>query len=106
MRSIVLAEHDGSTLHGATLCTIAAAQKLGHPCDLLLVGSGVEGLADTAATIPGLEKVLVADSTDLEHPIAENFSQILIDLADSYSHILAPATTFGKNILPDRKSVV
>ncbi|MFT7301137.1 MAG: electron transfer flavoprotein alpha subunit [Porticoccus sp.] len=100
MRILVLAEHDNSSLKPATLCTVAAAQAIGGDIDLLIVGSGCSGAANEAAKIPGIGKVLVADNPAYEHRLAENIAPLVAEVATNYSHILAPATTTGKNITP------
>lgn len=99
MSVLVLAEHDNAALKAATLNTITAAAQLGD-VHLLVAGSGCGTVGETAAKVAGLAKVLVADDAAYEHPIAENLAALLVRLADDYSHILAPATTFGKNVLP------
>ena len=100
MSILVLAEHDNSSLKPATLCTVAAAQAIGGDIDLLIAGSGCSGAANEAAKIPGIGKVLVADNPAYEHRLAENIAPLVAEVATNYSHILAPATTTGKNITP------
>jgi electron transfer flavoprotein alpha subunit len=100
MSILVIAEHDNSEMSGATLNTIAAAQKLGDDIDLLVAGSACNSAADAAAKISGVSKVLVADNAAYEHQLAENVAALIAEVGSSYSHILAPATTTGKNILP------
>ena len=104
MSILVLAEHDNASLKGATLNTIGAAQKInekiGGYIHVLVAGSSCDGAANAAAAVTGVSKVLKADNAGLENPLAENVAPILVSLADSYDYILAPATTFGKNILP------
>ncbi|PCK00259.1 MAG: electron transfer flavoprotein subunit alpha [Zetaproteobacteria bacterium] len=100
MSILILAEHDNTNIKSATLNTIGAASKIGGDIHILVAGSNCDAVAQEAAQISGVTKVIKADSASLEHPIAENIAPILVDLASNYSHILAPATTFGKNILP------
>lgn len=100
MTSLVLAEHDTKSIAPATLNTIAAAQKIGGDIHVLVAGSGCANAAAAAANIAGVTKVLKADDAALDHGLAENIAPIIVDLAGDYSHILAPATTFGKNVLP------
>ena len=100
MAILVLAEHDNKELAAATLNTIGAAKQLGDDIHVLVAGSGCSSVADAAAKAEGVSKVLKADDASLEHGIAENVAPILVDLAGGYSHILAPASTYGKNILP------
>ncbi len=100
MSILVLAEHDNSTLKSATLTTIGAASQIGGDIHVLITGSDCDGAAQAAAQVCGVSKVIKADGAHLAHPIAEEIAPILVDLAPNYSHVLAPATTFGKNVLP------
>lgn len=100
MAILVIAEHDNASLKGATLNTIAAAQAIGGDIDLLVAGSGCGAAAEAAAKVAGVAKVLVADNAAYAHGLAENLGQLIADLGKNYSHILAPATTGGKNVLP------
>ncbi|NCT40659.1 MAG: electron transfer flavoprotein subunit alpha/FixB family protein [Alphaproteobacteria bacterium] len=100
MSILVLAEHDNSELKAATLNTIGAAKQLGDDIHVLVAGSNCGAVADAAAKVAGVTKVLKADDAALEHGLAENVAPVIVDLAEAYSHILAPATTYGKNILP------
>jgi len=100
MNILVLAEHESATLKGATLNTIGAASKLGGDIHVLIAGHNCDGAASAAASVTGVSKVLKADNAGLEHPMAENIAPLLVGLAGDYDYILAPATTFGKNILP------
>ncbi|MDE2228569.1 MAG: FAD-binding protein [Alphaproteobacteria bacterium] len=99
MAVLVLAEHDGKNLKPATLNTIAAAAKLGD-VHVLVAGSGCATAAAAAAKVAGAAKVLVADDAIYAHPLAEDLARLLVGLAKGYSHLLAPATTFGKNAMP------
>jgi electron transfer flavoprotein alpha subunit len=99
MKTLVLVEHDGSSIKDATLATVGAAAKLGE-VHALVAGSNVGGAADAAANIAGVAKVLVADAPHLDHELAENVSPVAAKLMDGYDAFLAPATTFGKNIAP------
>ncbi|KDE38904.1 Electron transfer flavoprotein, alpha subunit [Nitrincola lacisaponensis] len=100
MAILLIAEHDNSALKSATLSTVTAATQIGGDIDLLIVGSGCTPVADAAAKVPGLRKVLVADDAAYDHEIAENVADLVKGLAADYSHILAPATTNGKNFMP------
>lgn len=100
MSILILAEHDNSEIKSATLNTITAAKKIGGEVHVLIVGANCAAAAQNAAKINGVNKVIKADAPNLEHPLAEEIALILVALAPSYSHILAPATTYGKNILP------
>jgi electron transfer flavoprotein alpha subunit len=100
MTSLVLVEHDNSEIKGATLNTVAAAQALGGEIHLLVAGSGSGAVAEAAARITGVAKVLHADSPEYADGIAENLAPLMVSVSEGYSHILAPADTFGKNIMP------
>lgn len=100
MSILVLAEHDNKELKPSTLNTLAAAAAIGGDVHVLVAGSNCDGVANAAAQAAGVSKVLKADDASLEHGLAETVAPILVSLADSYSHILAPASTYGKNILP------
>ena len=100
MSILVLAEHDNLTINSATLNTITAASKLGNDIHLLITGYNCDKAVQTGAQISGISKVIKAEAEHLSHPLAEEIAPIIVDLAYNYSHILAPATTFGKNILP------
>ncbi|MGA3305737.1 MAG: electron transfer flavoprotein subunit alpha/FixB family protein, partial [Stellaceae bacterium] len=100
MRVLVLAEHDNKALKPATLNTVAAAQAIGGELDLLVAGQGCDGVAQAASKIAGVKKVLVAEDPAYAHPLAEDLAKLVLTLAKGYSHLLAPATTFGKNVMP------
>ena len=100
MAVLVLAEHDGKTVRKATLNTVAAAQKIGGEIHVLIAGHNCAEAARAAAAIPGVAKVLHADAAALAEELAENVAALIVSLAKSYSHVLAPATSAGKNILP------
>jgi electron transfer flavoprotein alpha subunit len=104
MAVLVIAEHDNQSLKAATLNTVTAAQQLSDKgagdIVVLVAGTGCAGVGDAAASIAGVSKVLVAEDSGLEHGLAENMSALVMDLAGDYGHILAPATTFGKNFMP------
>jgi electron transfer flavoprotein alpha subunit len=100
MAVLVVAEHDNASIKPSTLNTVTAATKLGGDVAVLVAGSGCAGAAEAAAKIAGVAKVLVADAPHLEHPLAENLAPLVVKLAKGYSHVLAPATTYGKNLLP------
>ena len=102
MATLVLAEHDNAALRSSTLNTIAAATKLGGDVSVLVAGSECGGAAKAAASVAGVSKVLHVDAAHLKSPTAEDVAaQVLaVAQAGAYSHILAPATGFGKNALP------
>ncbi|SHE55094.1 electron transfer flavoprotein alpha subunit [Microbulbifer donghaiensis] len=100
MSILVIAEHDNAELKGATLNTVAAAKAIGGDVHVLVAGAGCGPVGEAAAKIDGASKVLVADNAAYEHQLAENVAKLVADLGKDYSHILAPATTTGKNMLP------
>ena len=100
MSILVLAEHDNNELNSATLNAVAAAAQIGGDVHILVAGSGCGGVADAAAKVAGVSKVLCADGAEYANGIAENMIPLIMTVIDGYSHLLAPATTYGKNILP------
>ncbi|MDN7182188.1 FAD-binding protein [Caballeronia sp. SEWSISQ10-4 2] len=100
MTILVIAEHDAASLKAATLNTIAAAAKIGGDVHVLVAGYNAQGAADAAANVAGVAKVLLADAPQLEAGLAENVEATVLNIAKDYSHILAPATAYGKNIAP------
>ena len=100
MTILVIAEHDHQSLKAATLNTVAAAIKIGGDIHVLVAGTGCQAAAQAAAQLQGVAKVKVADAAHYQAQTAENLSALVIAQAPGYSHILAPATTFGKNLLP------
>lgn len=100
MTILVIAEHDHASLKAATLNTVAAAAKIGGDIHVLVAGANCAAAAQAAAALQGVAKVKVADAAQYEAQTAENLTALVIANAAGYSHILAPATTFGKNLLP------
>jgi electron transfer flavoprotein alpha subunit len=100
MSVLVVAEHDNSDIAPATLNTVTAAAEIGGDITVLVAGSGSAAAADAAAKIAGVSKVLHADSAEYANGLAENVAPLVVALAAGYSHVLAPATSFGKNVLP------
>lgn len=100
MRILVIAEHDNNELKPVTLTTLAAAQQIGGDIDLLVAGHNCQAVSDAAAQAAGVSTVITADAPAYEHQLAENIAKLVLALPGSYSHILAPATTAGKNLLP------
>ncbi len=99
MTALVIAEHNNAALNVATLNAVAAATKLGT-VDILVAGSNCQAVATAAAAVPGIGKVLLADAPHYAHQLAENVAPLVVGLAANYSHLLAAATTNGKNIMP------
>jgi len=100
MSILVVAEHDNAAIKGATLNTVAAAQKIGGDITVLVAGQNCSGAAEAAAKIAGVSKVLVADNAAYAHQLAENVGLLVAELGKGYQHVLAPATTNGKNFMP------
>ncbi|MDF3843760.1 FAD-binding protein [Pseudomonas citronellolis] len=100
MAILVIAEHNNGVLGAATLNTVAAAQKIGGDVVVLVAGQNVGSVAEAAAKIAGVAKVLVADNAAYAHQLPENVAPLVAELGKGYSHILAAATTNGKNYLP------
>ncbi|GAB0150955.1 electron transfer flavoprotein subunit alpha/FixB family protein [Marinobacterium sp. BA1] len=100
MSILILTEHDNQSLKPVTLSLVTAAQQIGGDIDLLVAGENCQAVADAAAAIAGVRKVIVADNAAYAHQLAENVSKLMAEIADGYSHILAPGTTTGKNIAP------
>ncbi|CAE6965373.1 electron transfer flavoprotein subunit alpha/FixB family protein [Paraburkholderia domus] len=100
MTILVIAEHNNTSIKAATLNTVAAASKIGGDVYVLVAGSNAQAAADAAAKIAGVSKVLLADAPQLADGLAENVEGTVLNIAKDYSHILAPATAYGKNIAP------
>lgn len=100
MAILVIAEHDQKKINAGILNTIGAATKLGNEIHLLVAGSDAQGVADDAAKITGVTKVLYANDAAYAHALAENLAKLISSIGKNYSHILAPASFFGKNVMP------
>ena len=100
MSILVIAEHDNIELKGATLNTVTAAKEISSEIDLLIAGSNCSSVVDKASLLDGINRVLVADKPAYKNFLAENIGSLVAEIGKNYSHILAPATTNGKNFLP------
>ena len=100
MASLIIAEHDNTTLKGSTLNTITAAKQCGGDVHVLVAGAGAKAAAEAAAQVDGVAKVFYVDAPYLADGLAENITAEVLSLAKDYSHILFPATAYGKNIAP------
>jgi electron transfer flavoprotein alpha subunit len=100
MNILVLAEHDNQSLKPATLNTVAAATKIGGDIVVLVAGSGCGAAAKAASGIAGVKKVLVVDARHYKDQLAESLATLVVALAPGYTHVLAPSTSFGKNLTP------
>jgi electron transfer flavoprotein alpha subunit len=100
MAALVIAEHDNASLKGSTLNTVTAAAQCGGDVHILIAGHNCGAAAEAASKVAGVSKVLVADAAQFADGLAENVAEQALAMANAYSHILAPATAYGKNILP------
>ncbi|MFT5221441.1 MAG: electron transfer flavoprotein alpha subunit [Planctomycetota bacterium] len=100
MSNLVIVEHDNNEVAASTLHAITAAQQIGGDIDLLVAGENCSAVADAAAKIVGVRTVKVADDAKFGHHLAENLALLIVEVAAGYSHVLAAATTYGKNVLP------
>jgi len=100
MAILVVAEHDHHKLRPATLCAVSAANHIGGDITLLVAGKDCGAAAQAAAQVPGVKRVLHADAPHYEHGLAEDLAPLIVNAAAGMTHVLAPATTFGKNVLP------
>ena len=100
MSILILAEHNNEEVKSSTLNTISAASKISSDIEVLVVGSNIEGICNEISNYQNIKKVLSVNNTDYEHAIAEKIEPVIMSIADNYSHIFAPASTFGKNVMP------
>ena len=100
MAVLVVAEHDSQSLKAGTLHTVSAAALLGSDIHVLVAGTGCRSAAEQAAKISGITKVLLADAPHLGEELAENLASLIAGIGKNYSHLAAPASTFGKNVMP------
>ncbi len=100
MATLVIAEHNQEHIQAATYNTLAAAKAIGEEIHVLIAGSSANSAAEQVAKAEGVAKVILVNHASLEHSLAENLGNLVAQLAEGYSHVLAPATTFGKNFLP------
>ena len=100
MTILVFAEHDNKSIKKATLNAVTAAQKIGGDIHVLVAGHGCGEAAKAAAQIAGIAKVLHSDAEQLDDEIAENVAALIVSIAKNYTHVLAPATSNGKNVMP------
>ena len=100
MSILVIAEHDNSELKVATLNAVAAGMEMGGDIDILIAGLDCDAVADAASQIPGINQVLLANKECYKNGLAENIGNLVVELAEGYSHIITPATTNGKNFMP------
>ena len=99
-RTLIIAEHDGSNLNPSTSKCASSATAMGHPFDIVVIGSSVNEIASQAAAIDGAGTVLSISAEHLANPLAANHAAEVVALADAYSHILGPSTTYGRDLMP------
>ena len=100
MSILVIAEHDNKSLKGATLNTVAAATELSGDVTMIVAGSDIDSVVTEAQSLDGVSKILKCDNEVYANAIAEDLTSLIITISEGYSHILAPSTTFGKNLIP------
>ena len=100
MTILVVAEHDNKSIKAPTLVAIAAAQKIGDQIEVLVAGSDCMEAAEEASKAQGVSKVLIADNAAYAHQLAENIGDLVAEIGNSYSHLMTPTTTSGKNFMP------
>ena len=100
MKILVIAEHNNEIVKASTFSTINAASQIDQNIDVLVVGSGCNNVTSELSNTQYIKKILLIDDIKFQNPIAENISKIITSCAAEYTHILAPASTFGKNIMP------
>ena len=100
MTTLIIAEHDNEVLKSSVLNTVAAATKIGGEVHVLVAGNNCQSVADAASKVQGVSKVLLAEAEWLRHALAEEVAEVVCAAAEGYSHLLAPATSFGKNVMP------
>ena len=100
MSILILADHAEGALTTATLSTVSAAKEIGNDITILVAGCSIDPIVQHCATIEGVTKVLYSDSPLYENGLAENIAPLVVSLSQDYTHVLAPATTYGKNIMP------
>jgi len=99
-RTLIIAEHDGASLNPSTAKCANCANALGHEYDIVVLGSSISDIADQAATIDGAGSVFAIDAEHLAKPLAVNHAAEVVAMADNYSHILGPSTTYGRDLMP------
>ena len=97
---LVIAEHNNEKLKSFTLNTVEAASKINEEIHILIAGNNSENVCNEASSIKKVKKVLHAESSIYENHLCENLTPLIVNLAENYSHIIAPATAFGKNLMP------
>lgn len=99
-KTLIIAEHDGQTLNPSTQKCASCATALGHDFDIVVLGAAIGGIAAEAATTAGVSGVIAIDAAHLAQPVAANHAAEVLAIADGYSHILGPSTTYGRDLMP------
>ena len=99
-KTLIIAEHDGQTLNPSTAKCAACAAAIGHEFDIIVMGASVGEIAGQAADIDGAGTVFAVEAEHLANPLAVNHASEVVAMADNYSHILGPSTTFGRDLMP------
>jgi len=100
MAILILTEHDNQSLKSATLNAVTAAEQIGGEIHLLVAGFNCGAVAEQAAQVNGVSRVILADNQAYQNGLAENVSALMVELAGDYSHLLAASTSHGKNCMP------
>jgi electron transfer flavoprotein alpha subunit len=100
MSILVIAEHDNTNIKGATLNTIAAATQISNDITLMIIGSDCASVVTEAQSFDGVSKIILIDDDKYKNFLAEDMTELVMTVANNYGYIMAPATTFGKNLLP------
>ncbi len=99
-KTLIIAEHDGQNLNLSTAKCVACAAKIGNDIDVIVMGSGIDGISAQAARIEGVSTVIAIEADDLAQILAVNLAAEVVAMADGYSHIMGPSTTFGRDLMP------
>ena len=99
-RTLIIAEHDGQSLNQSTSKCVACASVIGNDVDIVVLGSNASAIAAEAGSLEGVSKVILIEAEHLAQPLAVNYAQEVIAMADGYSHVLGPSTTFGRDLMP------
>ena len=102
-RTLIIAEHDGNNLNPSTSKCASCAAAIGQEFDIIVMGASIGGVAGQAAAIDGASTVIAVDAEHLANPLAVNYASEVVAMADGYSHILGPSTTFGRDLMPRRR---
>lgn len=99
-RTLIIAEHDGSNLNPSTAKCASCASAIGHPFDIVVMGASISDISNQAATIDGASSIIAIDAEHLANPLAAEQAAEIVAMADAYSHIIGPSTTYGRDLMP------